>query len=102
MSQNVPVEFMLLPMRTRASILGATDQGFRVVFDDIEEDDSSPEIVPAESFGLSLWQPRPSVVQITPLAFEETGYANSVVASFPKPPQAGQRLRSGQILCSRG
>lgn len=91
MSQNVPVEFMLLPMRTRELlILGATDQGFRVVFDDIEEDDSSPEIVPAEKFWFKpVATATKCEVQITPLAFEETGYANSVVASFPKPPASG-------------
>jgi hypothetical protein len=94
-SPNVPLEIMILPMRRREIlILGQGDDGFRLVFEDIDEDEASPVITPNQKVWFKMIGANATrcQVQVTPLKFEESGFANSVLINFQRPPASGATL----------
>lgn len=96
-AKNVPLEFLLLPMRKRELlVLGMGNDGFRIVFDDILETDTSPTITPAEKFWLKMAtsDATRAQVQIAPCKFETSGYATSVQINFQRPPVTGATART--------
>lgn len=87
---------ILLPMRRRELMVWSIDGvGFSHVFDDIAEGAATPEITPNEKFWFAPNASATSaLVQICPLKFESSGYANSEVIAFTRTPDTGQTLRT--------
>lgn len=95
-SKNIPWELMLLPMRKRELlILGASNEGFTVVFDEILETDTNPTITPAEKFWFKPVSTADKVqVQISPLKFEGSGFVTSTNINFTLPPATGAVVKT--------
>lgn len=90
-AKNVPIELMLLPCaRRELLVIGASNDGFTVVFPDIDETDATPTITPNEKFWFKMVASATKTqVQITPLAFEESGFVTSLTVNFVRPPESG-------------
>jgi len=95
-AKNIPLEMMFLPMRKReVLVLGASGQGFTVVFDAILETDTNPTITPAEKFWFKPISTAEKVqVQISPLKFESSGFITSVNINFTRPPATGATVKT--------
>lgn len=96
-ANNLPLEILLLPMRRRELlVLGSGNDGFSLVFDSIEEGEVAPVIVPAEKFWVKMSgaETTRAQVQICPCKFEGSGFANSVLINFQRPPASGATLRA--------
>lgn len=86
-ADNQYLDLLLIPMRRRELLVisSKTLDGFSVVFDDIAEDETEPFITPAKKF----FAKNPSgalQVHFSPVKFQTTGYAETLVLSFAEAP----------------
>jgi len=90
---NQVMEMMLLPMRQRELLVYGNGDGFVTLFEDIDEDSTTPEITPASKFWFEIVNGA-TQVQVAPLVFPSTGVASSVKMSLLEPPAVGEALES--------
>lgn len=90
---NQVLEMMVLPMRQRELLVYGNGDGFVTVFEDIDEDETAPEITPAAKFWFEVVTGA-TQVQVAPLVFPSSGDASSVKMSLLEPPAVGEALES--------
>jgi hypothetical protein len=93
-TQNETVTIIFLPCRRRDMVVfGSGGDGFVWTFDDIDEDETAPEITPAEKFFVAPNTSDPNFqVQFGACKFPSTANAISEVYQFGTPPLADQDL----------
>jgi hypothetical protein len=91
---NQVMEIMLLPFRHRELLVFGNEDGFSVLFEDIDEDDADPTITPAAKWWFEIVDGG-TQVQTAPLVFStSTKYAYSQKLSFLEPPFTGETAES--------
>lgn len=94
-NSNGVLSMAILPMRRKELVFVApkNEAGFRVVFDDIDEDEASPIITPDDTkFFVAAGSSASLQVQFAPIQYPTTGYATSLRYVFGTPPRSGAAL----------
>lgn len=87
---NNLLSFAVIPMRRRELVFVSSlnDDGFRVVFEDIDESETAPRITPDDTkFFIAATSTANIQAQFAPLVFPTSGYAHSKRYAFRAAPQ---------------
>lgn len=101
---NSLVEMIVLPIARREIVIYSPSDGngFSVIVPGIDENTSSPEIIPATKFWIETVSAGTSQVQVAPLKFPTSGTATSDRMSFVDPPATGEGFESWEQVWPTG